>query len=579
MLRRSASATDVSVATVVIAVVSAPLVFRTNEPLDFVNHLWLTWVAGRGLVQAGHPLYFINTTAQGVFNPFFAFYGGTLYNVTGAISELIGHPYLAFAGVTVVAIAGAYLGTLTLTRQFGLRGLIGHAPALCVVTSAYFITNLYGRGAWTEFMAVAAIPPLAASSVHLIRAPTWRPLPVLVFVVSVVILTGSHNLTLLWSVTLGACVLAIMVLARAVPPALPYRRLALVGALGVAAALINAWFLFTDVGHAGDVLAKVTNTVSYGAFTSAAFMFDPFRSAPAASAFPAIYVQIPDWFLAWGVAAGATLLWHRDASHWLRRAWIVAVATVVLVLFLIMGPFWNIAPSPWSETQLPFRLNSYVVFAIAGIVLVAAMALQRAGLYERRQRSIALLQMWLIAVIAISAALCLWQEVIPSTSVPGYYVNRNVAFVNDNTLPPSWYAGCPYCDISAPIVGVPAGRTLVINPVRVRGNRFAGTVDLPAGLQPIQTNIAGGSYVVRLVGLRWLGRDPQGFAVVRRLRPGRGPVHIVIEAANTAAITGGWLVSLVAVALVLAVLAYTSICTLRLRWRRRRGVGSTLTQP
>jgi hypothetical protein len=563
-------AIDVAIASVAIAVVAAPMVVRANEPLDFVNHLWLTWVAGKALVAAGHPAYFINTTTEGVFNPFFAFYGGTLYNLTGAVSELTGHPYLAYVVVTVLAIAAAYVGTLALARQFGLRGLIAHAPALTVITSAYFITNLYGRGAWTEFMAVAALPTLAASAVNLVRSPAWRPWPVLVFVISAVILSGSHNLTLLWSLTIGGGVLVIVWFALGRPRSLPYRRFAMIVGLGVVAGLINSWFLITDIAYAHDVAAGVTNTGAYGAFDSPAFLFDPFRSAPSASAFPAIYVQVPDWFLAWGVVAGAMLLWHREASERLRAVWITAVITVIIVLGLIMGPFWTFAPYPWADTQLPFRLNSYVVFAVAGIVLAAGLALQRAPVYERRLRNLARLRSALIIVTAVSVLLCLWQEVVPSTTVPGYYVNRHVAFVSDTVLPPSWYAGCPYCDISAPIVPTaPAGRTLVINPASVHGNRFAGSVDVPPGLAPIQTNIAGGRYVVKLVGLRWLGRNPQGFAIVARLRNGHGPLHIVIEAADTNALEIGWILSIVAVAAVFVILAYTVMTTWRTARRRR----------
>jgi hypothetical protein len=36
------------------------------------------------------------------------------------------------------------------------------APALAVVTSAYYVTDLYGRGAWPEFMATSAMAPLLA---------------------------------------------------------------------------------------------------------------------------------------------------------------------------------------------------------------------------------------------------------------------------------------------------------------------------------------------------------------------------------------------------------------------------------
>lgn len=164
-------------ALAIVVVVAAPMLFTSSGfAVDFTNHLWLTWVAGHLLVQAGHPTYFLNAKSVGVFYPWFAFYGGTLYMIVGGISELLGgHPILAYVGITTLAIAASYLGVVSIGRQLGLRGWMSHAPALTVVTSAYYITNLYGRGAWTEFMATAAIPPLVASGASLVRAPRWRP--------------------------------------------------------------------------------------------------------------------------------------------------------------------------------------------------------------------------------------------------------------------------------------------------------------------------------------------------------------------------------------------------------------------
>jgi uncharacterized integral membrane protein len=559
---RSARAIDVVVTSAAIALVAAPLL-RSNAPLDLVNHLWIVWAAGKTFIQAGHPAFFINTTTQGVFNPWFAFYGGTLYELTGAISELIGHPYVAFAGVTVAAIAGAYVGTLSLGRQFGLRGLIAHAPALSVVTSAYYITDLYGRGAWTEFIALSAIPPLVASGVYLVGAPRWRPWPVAVFAVSAVILSGSHNITLLWSVTMGVAVLLVMRLALGHPQGHVYRRLAMVAGLGVLAGLVNSWFLITDVVYARDVVASVTTTMPTGAvaaFDSASVLLDPFRTWPASSAFPSIYVQVPDWFLAWALAAGAMLLWHHQASRGLRRVWVGGLLLVAVLLAIIVdNAVWSDVPYPFSQLQFPFRLNGYLLLVIGGVVLAGALALQQARTFERRRRKLRNLQLSLIAVSVVSVGLCLWQQWEPSTSVPGYFVTRQSAFGSPNVLPSSWYAVDPYNDTRAPIVAVPAGRVLTINPSQVHGDRFAGWVDVPPGLEPIQTNIAGGDYVVQISGLRRLGRNAAGFTVVGRLKKGRGRVHIVVQTAATGAIVIGSILSILAILTLLAIVIYTTI--------------------
>jgi hypothetical protein len=558
--------TDVLVTGIAVIVVAAPLVGRSNYSLDFVNHLWLAWAAGKMLVQAGHPTYFINTTTQGVFNPWLAFYGGTLMDTTGAIAELTRHPYLAYAGVTVIAIVAAYVGTVSIARQFGIRGLIAHAPALCVVTSAYYITDLYQRGAWSEFMALSAIPPLVASGIYLIRASNWPPAVVLVFTVSAVVLSGSHNITLLWSVTIGVLVLLVMWLVLGRPRHLPYRRLAMVGALGVLAALVNAWFLVTDVVYARDTFAATYKTIVVGAvaaWDTPGNLFDPFRAAPVIPMFPWIYVQVPDWFLVWGVLAGLALAWSRRAGERLRRVWAGWLIVIAIVLAMIIDTsFWSQAPYPFREIQFPFRLNGYVLFAVAGVVLVGALAVQQADAWARRPRSVLPLQFALVAVAAVSLALCLWQEWVPSTSGPGY-VNRHAAFVSPNALPPSWYDPGSFVDHSAPVVAVPPGRVLTIPPGQVRGDRFAGLVDVPSGLQPIQTNIAGGDYVVAISGLRWVGRSASGYAVVRRLRNGTGPVRVVIDTARTAAMVLGSILSVVAIVALLVILVCATVVSRR----------------
>jgi hypothetical protein len=556
------SGVDALLAGAAILAVVAPMLFtRTGFQVDFTNHLWLVWAAGKSLVAAGHPTYFINTTTQGVFNPWFAFYGGTLYMITGGISELLGgHPVVAYVGVTVLAVAGAYGGTLWLGRQFGLRGWIAHAPALTVVTSAYYITNLYGRGAWPEVLASSSIAPLIASGVYLIRASAWRPWPVLAFVVSAMIFTGSHNITLLWGTTIGVVALLALWFVLGRPRRLPYRRLAMVAGLGITATLINAWFLLTDITHAGDVQAHVTysakgvaNSTSF--FDTPGVLLNPLRHVPARSGTPALYVQAPVWFLTWGLVAGVLLLAGRSASRGLRRAWVSAAIAVALLLGIIMfKPFWERVPSPWTQIQFPYRLNIFVVYAVAGLVLIGAVTLQQAA-SEGPQRTVKSLRFALIPVIAISLGLCLWQQWSPA---PVAYKNRSDALASPNVLPRGWYDGGSYLDARARLVIAPPGRTLTIPPRQVKGDRFAAVMTVPPGSQPIQTNIGGGDYVVRISGLERLGRD-NGLAVVRRPHGGSAPIRVVVETAHSRAIELGWILSILATLATLAALVATGV--------------------
>ena len=177
------------------------------------------------------------------------------------------------------------------------------------------------------------------------------------------------------------------------------------------------------------------------------------------------------------------LLWHREASEPLRRVWIAAVTALVVVLALIMGPFWTIAPSPWSDTQFPFRLNSYVAFAVAAIVLVAALALQRAAVYERRRAQSR------PPASAADRGRRGQRGALPLAGgrsqhvVPGYFVNRHVAFVSSAT---SCRRACTPVSLlrhSAPIVRR-ARRADARDRSRRRCTAIAlrASVDVPPGL-------------------------------------------------------------------------------------------------
>ncbi len=575
---------EVLLATVTLLAVTGPLLF-TNESFgwDFTNHLWLASVAGRGLVEAGHPSYFINTLNidTGVFYPFFAFAGGTLYTTIGAIGELIGgHVLVAYLGFMVLAVLGAYGGTLWLGRELGLRGWLAHTPALVVVTSAYYISNVYSRGDVPELAGTSAIAPLAASAVHLIRAPRWRVPPVLVFTVSTVIFTGSHNITLLWGTTIATGALLILWLALGAPLHLPYRRLIMLAGLGLASVMVNAWFLVTDISYAkttvislppagpGKSIWSIT-----GYFDTPAVVLNPLRMMPSQSTAAALYIQAPDWFLAWGLAAGALLLWRSSRARSLRRAWAGVVAILTLLLALLLSEkVWEVMPEPFNQVQFPYRISTYLFYAVAGLVLVGALSLQRAAALESSIRVVKGLQLALVGACAVSLGLCLWQAWGPNMEIPkGHtYENRGEALVGTHIMPRSWYSGAQYLNRLEPVRLVPPQRVLVVYPNEVHGDRFSAWMNVPPGPEPIQTDIGGSSDLLHLKGLRWLGRTPRGYAVVGRVNGGSGRVHVTIETAHSPVIELGRLMSILGILAILTTLVCTGVSARRIRASPRR---------
>jgi hypothetical protein len=568
---------EVLLAIAVVLVATGPALFTQESfGLDFTNAVWLASVAGRSLMEMGHPSYFINTLNpdSGVFYPFFAFTGGTLYTLIGGIAELIGgHFLIAYLAVIVLAVAGAYGGVLWLGRELGLRGLLAHAPALVVVTSAYYISNLYARSDVPELVATSAIAPLAASAVHLARAPRWRVTPVLVFTVSAVIFTGSHNITLLWGTTIAAVTLLILWLALGVPRRLPYRRLFMLAGVGIACVMVNAWFLVTDLAYAGSVTASLPPagpgksiwTIT-GFFDTPGLLLDPLRAQPRQSGTPALFVQAPDWFLAWGLAAGVLLLWRSSHAGSLRRAWVGVVVVLALLLELLLNErIWGVMPEPFNQIQFPFRLNTYLAYAVAGLVLVGALSLQRAAAAKRAIWLVKGLRLSLIAACAVSLGICLWQVWGPSMELSTHhtYKNRSEALVGVHTMPLSWYTGPIYLSRVEPIVIPPPKRLLVVTPNEVHDDRFSAWMNLPPGPAPIWTDIGGTSNLVYFKGVRLLGRTPRGYTVVGRLNGSSGPVHVTIETAHSGLIELGRLLSVIGILAIIAIILCTGISARR----------------
>jgi hypothetical protein len=564
---------ELFVAALFVALVAAPMLFTDSGfAIDFTNQLWLVWAAGHALAQAGHPTYFLSATGVGVFYPWFAFYGGGLYMIVGGISEILGgNAVLAYVGASTLAIAASYLGTVWIGRELGLKGWSSHAPALAVVTSAYYVTNLYGRGAWTELMATSAIAPLLASGLHLVRTRTWRPGPIVVFVVSVVVFSGSHNITLLWGSTAAIGAGLVIWLAMGRPTRLPVRRLAMLMGLGAAGVLVNAWYLIPDIAYAERVRAHTQVVPLYAFFDTPGILLDPLRKVPAASTTPALFVQAPVWFLAWGLVAGVLLLWRPGPGARLRRAWLGSVFVCVLLLAMIMvTALWRVMPFPFSELQFPYRLSSYVFYAAGAIVLVSALALQRAAAVPGAELAVRALRVGLVGVCAVSIGLCVWQEWVPDTLFPNVsYENRQEALFSVEHVPRTWYDPGSYNDDSAPIVEVPPGRLLRLVPSQVHGDRFAAWVDPPPGPEPIQTNISGGEYLVHITGLRWIGRNRAGYAVVQREREGSGPVYVVIQTTLSTAIVTGRALSVLGLLAILAVFGAACVRSLGARRSHR----------
>jgi hypothetical protein len=136
--------------------------------------------------------------------------------------------------------------------------------------------------------------------------------------------------------------------------------------------------------------------------------------------------------------------------------------------------------------------------------------------------------------------------------------------------PKSWDAEVDYGDYSLPVIATP--ELFMFHPEAVKDDRLAGSVSLPAGLQPFATNIAGGPYLVHVGGgARVIGRTLFGYLVLERARNGSQPVPVELSARLSTPGVLGRITTALAAALLLALAASAAV----LRRRRRALAGSS----
>jgi hypothetical protein len=560
VLRRAVWALPV----LVVGVLALPLFTNRTFGWDWPDHLWLVWQQAQSITQLGRPSYFL-MSKQGVYEPLFAFYGGTFYAVTGALGDLIGDHYtVAFCGVIILAFAGAYLGSLWLSLQVGLRGWRAHIPAVLYVTAPYFITNPFGRGDIPETIATAAIPAVAASCLSVLRSERLRPLPAAAVVLSGAWFTACHNITTLWGTTFLALTALVLVFALG-RHAVRARRVLRVLALAALGAAVNAWYLFPAIAYSGRVAISQSKLVGFD-FDAWNVVFSPFRAEPELLQDGKVNTQMPVLAFVWALIVLA-LAWRWLPMRWRRFA--AGMLAIVAALLALILTNMSIVPRPWSVIQFPYRAESYVSLGVCALVLSALIGVT--FVKSRPLRGIAL------GGFAVIAAVSFGQAIQQQWSQPSELASRSLVFQPEGKYPPSWYASFDYADISLPSipfaddVEIPGSTTVGGNrqsflPVPTNGHADINSVTfISPGPHPIATDVYSGPYLLKVVGARVIGRSPSNELVIESTAPKGTRVKVTFSTAHSAPVVLGIITTLAAIALCLLLAAWA----LWRAWRAR----------
>lgn len=536
---------------------------------DWTLHLWLIRQQQLNLQAMSHPGLFVSTSRLGVFYPVFAFVGSGLYTLGGLLAIGLGdRPILASKLLYIVGLCVAYGGMTWLSLQLGLRGWRCQMPGLVLVTGAYYITDLAGRGDLGELAAISAIPLLFAAGRSLFASPRVRARDLLAVVAATFFVTGSNNITLLWGTafTIGVLVLCLFVFAPTGLPALQWSRVAALAGSGAIGTGLNAWFLVPDLKYGLDTRIANEDVRIRPATVLAGFgtLMNPLRTADTAGSpwYRDFRVTLPWTFAAWAVVTAA-ILWRNRPGPSRRAVAGTFVVSLLYVVFVAWRGAWAAVPQVLYNIQFSVRLTLWVLI-LTGLLVLLVLKWQAAATGRTRQWTTAAL----VAIAVFNVGAATWQV----WRVRSEFVLNHREVATDSTFadrvvasryvpPASWTRYGDFRDGSSPEVDTLPARTLQLSPRAVHGSTFTAVVNVPDGPLPFSTNISAGPRFTAMTGIAPVGRTEDGRVVAVRdsHAPASGPIRVTIRQAESTELRAGALVSLVSCALLVALLAWSLI--------------------
>jgi hypothetical protein len=563
LVRPSAPVVAVAAALVLAVLLAWPLLFTdATFNKDWLNHLWYVWHQSHAIRENGVPSLFLEMSF-GVFYPFYAFYGGTLYALTGGLSIALGNLTLDTYILTYIAgFAAAYLGWYWLSRSLGLGRWLAHVPGVVFVTSASYLTLVYSLGDWPEFLALSTMPLLIASALAVARADRARLGPMVVLSGASIVFFGSHLLTVVWGsavgVVCGAVLLALLPSAR--------RSLSRTGtiravSLIVLGALVSAWFLLPLAAYESQTVIARDYPEFRALLEHRMYIVagrNLFTLSRATASNTILVVALPVLAMAWTVAGIGLAVYDLRRGIWLKATIVMAVATVVLIIVMTHAAIILALPRVFSTLQFSYRLESYVLLAASGAVL-SVLALNRGG---TRRASVWRWALVPILVVSIVAAI---------EQAGGYEHGPDRSTALASYLEPTFEQQGLFNYVDGRLSLTEAHLLRVV--FSVRHDHAVRTVDARPG-QLVDTNLRASEDLMHIVGARIVEDDPEGNDVLEIERPrgstsagaplrGSGPsATIEVSDATGAPIVIGRYLSLAALAALLLELGYVAACRL-----------------
>jgi hypothetical protein len=528
---------------------------------DWFAHLWYIWHQEESLKAHILPSFFAQN-ASGVFDPHYAFYGGTLYTVAGVVALVLGHA-AAFVAMWIFAFMMAYGGLYWMARQAGIGPWAAHIPSIVFISSPWYLSSIYVWGSWGQNTAFSALLLSLAAAFSIMRADRLKGLPALALAVGVLFYTGSHSLTLAWATTaMGVLGIVFFALVPGFRRLFNRAGLLRIAVVAVPAVLVNAWFLLPAAKYQGHTWIGTNYGLARGLLLTSMYYVEPkhiltLTRARADPLQPHLALQLPLLAAGW-LVIGLLVFRPPWRSQWLRTAVLMLVAGVAIWVLMTHSSLILGLPHPYDQIQAPYRLEAYINIAVGG-ALIAALALAvRAGPRARR---------WTWVMIPI--LLVIMVQVRQQVREP----------LQPNMVGPQWNSAAPYLTpdarlgmadyVSTNVDAYQPDRNftfVLFSPKEAeQTDRAVATVDAQPG-EFVETNLKVSTPLIKVSGAQIVSRDPAGNAFLEidhNAKP--GAARIVVTTAHPWPVVVGRLLTLVG----LLGLAVLSAVLFR---RRRRSV-------
>jgi hypothetical protein len=364
-------------ATLLIGALTWPLYLTSSSFAGMWGlELWFMWKQSL-MIGAGHlPSVFFNYS-QGVFTPQYMFSGGTPDALGGALAVALGNaPIAAYVLTYLFGFAAAYGGWYWIAHQAGLGRWQAQAPGLVFITSSSYLTLIYARGDWPEFVGVSMMPLLISAGASILRADRLRLWPALALTISCVLFVGSHVLTLVWGFTSIALVgLAIVVCVPQARCEISRRGIARLAAVGIPAALLTAWFLAPAAVYqsstwiADQSAAGIASVLRHSMHTVSMHNLFTLSRATAAPGAPGLALSLPVAAMAWALVGLALAAFAGLRGPWARILIICAGFTALMMVTMTHAGIILALPHYWATVQYSLRLESEVLLGLSGTLL------------------------------------------------------------------------------------------------------------------------------------------------------------------------------------------------------------------